>query len=65
MIMDQNPWIDRARKGLIAAAVAAVEIANVWVGGPDWLYAVAAAAGAVLVYRVPNAPRFKDPRPGR
>jgi hypothetical protein len=66
MIMnEQNPWVTRARKGIIAGAVALVEIANAWAGGPDWLYGVAAVVGTALVYRVSNAPKFKDPRPGR
>jgi len=60
----KNPWLSRARKFLIAAAVAAVEIANVWAGGPDWLYAAAPVLGAMLVYAVGNAPEYADPRKG-
>jgi len=61
-IPEKNPWLARARKFLIASAVALVEIANVWVGGPEWLYAVAPVVGAGLVYAVGNAPEYTDPR---
>ncbi len=62
---EPNPWLARARKFAIAGGVALVEVANVWAGGPEWLYAAAAVVGAGLIYRVPNAPKYKDPRPGR
>jgi hypothetical protein len=54
-----NPWLARARKALVATGVALVEIANVWAGGPEWLYAVAPGVGAVLVYLTPNAPKYR------
>jgi hypothetical protein len=57
-----NPWPQRARKVLIAGAVAVVEIGNAWANGPEWVYGVAAAVAAVLVYVVPNAPKYVDPR---
>lgn len=59
---EKNPWLSRAKKFLIALAAAAVEIGNVWVGGPDWIHPVAAVAAAVLLYTVPNAPTYRDPR---
>ena len=57
-----NPWVTRARKFLIAGALAVVEIANVWIGGPKWLYGAAAVLAMLLSYFVPNAPKYTDPR---
>lgn len=62
---EKNPWPARAKKFLIAGAVALVEIANVYANGPEWLYAAAAVAGSALVYVVRNAPEYKDPRRNR
>lgn len=62
---EKNPWLSRARKFLIALAVAVVEVANLWANGPDWLYAVAPVLGAALVYLVGNAPEYSDPRTRR
>lgn len=58
----KNPWLARARKFLIAGAAAVVEIGNVWVDGPEWLHPVATVAAAILLYTVPNAPTYRDPR---
>lgn len=58
----KNPWLARARKFVVALGVAAVEIANVWAGGPDWLYAIAPVVGAGLIYLVGNAPEYVAPR---
>lgn len=60
--MEKNLWLHRARKALVAGAVALVEIANAWSGGPEWLYVAAGAVGAVLVYSVKNSPKYRDPR---
>lgn len=60
--MKTNSWVARAKKFLIAAGTFLVVGANAWAEGPDWLYPVAAGAGAVLVYVVGNAPEFSDPR---
>lgn len=55
----ENPWPARARKFLVAVAIALVEIANAWADGPAWLYTAAGIVGAVLVYAVPNAPKYR------
>ena len=56
----RNPWLARAKKFLIVAGTAIVEIAAVWQGAPDWFYPLATAVGAVLTYLVPNAPKYRD-----
>lgn len=64
-VADTNPWLSRARKlllSLIPIAVGVIEIANVWPNGPTWLYTAAGVISAILIYFVPNAPKFKDPR---
>jgi hypothetical protein len=58
----KNSWLARYKKFLIAAATAVVTIANVWTGGPSWLYIVAPVAASILVGWVGNAPMYKDPR---
>lgn len=58
----KNPWISRARKFLVAGAIGAVEIANLWANGPEWVYGVAPVVVAVLVYFTGNAPEYRDPR---
>lgn len=63
--IEKNPWLSRAKKFLIAVLITVVEIANVWVDGPDWLYPAAAGAGAILLYFVKNAPKYQDPRPNK
>lgn len=61
-VIVKNPWVARAKKFLIAVAITIVEVANAWAGGPEWLYPAAAAVGTLILYRVPNAPTYKDPR---
>jgi hypothetical protein len=58
----KNPLVKRVAKGLIVAATALINIANVWADGPSWLYVVANVASVILTYYVPNAPKYKDPR---
>lgn len=60
-----NPWTARARKFLVTAATAVVILGNTWADGPEWLSPVAAGLGALLMYWVPNAPKYVDPRPKR
>jgi hypothetical protein len=48
--------LNQVRKFLIAMATAIVEIAAVWLTAPPWFITLAAIAGALLVYRVPNEP---------
>lgn len=57
-----NPWIARSRKLALGIGVAAIEIANVWTTGPEWVYIAASGIGALLIYLVPNAPKYVDPR---
>lgn len=58
----KNNWFARYKKFLIAGGSALVEVANVWAGGPSWLYVAAPAVAAGLVAVVGNAPKYKDPR---
>lgn len=46
----------QVRKAIVAVATAVVQIAGVWVEAPAWFLPVAAVAGAILVYLVPNEP---------
>ena len=59
---DKHAWIARSRKLAIGGGVALIEIANVWATGPEWVYAAASVVGAALLYLVPNAPKYVDPR---
>jgi hypothetical protein len=58
----KNPWIARARKFLIIACTAIVQIGadNLWQDAPTWFYPLVTTAGAVLAYLVPNAPKYKN-----
>lgn len=46
----------QVRKAIVAVATVIAEIAGVWVDAPSWFAPVAALAGAILVYLVPNEP---------
>jgi hypothetical protein len=48
--------LSQVRKFLVAVGTAIVEIAAVWLTAPPWFITLAAIAGALLVYRVPNEP---------
>lgn len=50
-----NRW-SQVRKALVAVATVIAEIAGVWIDAPNWFAPVAALAGAILVYLVPNEP---------
>lgn len=58
----KNPLVARIAKALVVLATMLVNVANVWLDGPDWLYVVANVAALFLTYYVPNAPKYKDPR---
>ncbi len=49
-------WIKGHRKAIAAGAGAIVSIVVAIPGGPGWLQAVAATAGAIAVYATPNTP---------
>jgi hypothetical protein len=49
-------WWHERRKAVFAVATAVVEVVAVWQDAPQWALMIAAAAGAVLVYSVPNRP---------
>jgi hypothetical protein len=58
----KNAFVKRVAKALIVLATMLVNVANVWLDGPQWLYVAANVAALLLTYYVPNAPTFKDPR---
>lgn len=62
---ETNPWVSRARKFLVTLTFALVILGNSWVDGPAWIYPVAAVASTGLMYLVPNAPKYIDPRSKR
>ena len=47
-------WTAERRKAAVAVATAVVEVVAVWQNAPQWALMAAAAAGAVLVWLVPN-----------
>lgn len=59
---EKNPLVKRAAKALIVLATMLVNVANVWLDGPEWLYVAANVTALLLTYYVPNAPKYKDPR---
>lgn len=46
------------RKLVAAVAALVVEVVAAWQGAPEWALAVAGVAGAVAVWRLPNAGRL-------
>lgn len=58
----KNPFVARVAKALVVLATMLVNVANVWLDGPEWLYVVANVAALFLTYYVPNAPEYKDSR---
>lgn len=58
----KNPFVKRIAKALVVLATLIVNVANVYLDGPQWLYVVANVAALFLTYYVPNAPEYKDPR---
>jgi hypothetical protein len=61
----KNPVVARYMKFAVSLGVAFIEVANLWAGGPKWIYAVAPVVASFLVMAVPNAPEYKDPRMNR
>lgn len=59
---EKNPLLKRIAKALVVLATMLVNVANVWLDGPEWLYVAANVAALFLTYYVPNAPTYKDPR---
>lgn len=60
---EKNPILSRYVKFIGPVVAGLVELANVWTGGPPWLYAAASVAAAAWVVAFPNAPKYKVQQP--